>query len=108
MNDDDKIGSQSVKCGHVTQETDVNADIPVIREKERVMTFQVLVREEPVGGYSVRVPALPGCHSQGETMSEALTNIREAAELWLEVTEEATLAQLQAESVKAELQEIEL
>ena len=41
-------------------------------------------------------------------MSEALTNIREAAEIWLEVTEEATLAQLQAESVKAELQEIEL
>ena len=41
-------------------------------------------------------------------MSEALSNIREAAELWLEVTEEATLAQLQSESAPAELQEIEL
>lgn len=72
------------------------------------MTLQVLIREERDGGYSVSVPALPGCHSQGDTMSEALTNIREAAELWLEVTEEATLAQLQSESAPAELQEIEL
>lgn len=72
------------------------------------MTLQILIREERDGGYSVSVPALPGCHSQGETMSEALTNIREAAELWLEVTEEATLAQLQSDSASAELQEIEL
>lgn len=72
------------------------------------MTLQVLIREERDGGYSVSVPALPGCHSQGDTMSEALSNIREAAELWLEVTEEATLAQLQSESAPAELQEIEL
>lgn len=72
------------------------------------MTFQVVVREELDGGYSVSVPALPGCHSQGETLPEAMMNIREAAELWLEVTEETTLAQLQTESVKSELQEIEL
>ena len=72
------------------------------------MTLQVLIREERDGGYSVSVPALPGCHSQGDTMSEALTNIREAAELWLEVTEEATLAQLSSDSALAELQEIEL
>ena len=72
------------------------------------MTLQVLIREERDGGYSVSVPALPGCHSQGDTMSEALTNVREAAELWLEVTEEATLAQLQSESAPAELQEIDL
>ena len=72
------------------------------------MTFQVLIREESEGGYSVSVPALPGCHSQGETMSEAMANIREAAELWLEVTEETTLAQLQSDSANVELQEIEL
>ena len=72
------------------------------------MTFHVLIREERDGGYSVSVPALPGCHSQGETMTEALSNVREAAELWLEVTEEAMLAQLQTDSNAAELQEIEL
>lgn len=68
------------------------------------MKLKVLVRAESVGGYSVSVPALPGCFSEGETLAEALANIREAAELWLEVTAEA--ASVQAGST--ELQEIEL
>ena len=49
------------------------------------MKLKVLIRPESVGGFSVSVPALPGCHSQGETIDEALANIREAAELWMEV-----------------------
>jgi antitoxin HicB len=36
------------------------------------------------GGYFVQVPSLPGCYSQGETMEEALTNIKEAIELHIE------------------------
>ncbi len=72
------------------------------------MKLKIIICPEAVGGYSVRVPALPGCHSQGETVAEALTNIREAAELWLDVTEEAATAVLQGESTNAELQEIEL
>ena len=39
------------------------------------------------------VPALPGCHSQGETIEEAMLNIRQAAELWLEVTAETAVSQ---------------
>lgn len=35
-------------------------------------------------GYSVTIPALPGCISQGESFEEALANIKEAAELYLE------------------------
>ncbi len=56
------------------------------------MTLKVLVQTEAGGGFSVSVPELPGCHSQGETLEEALANVREAAELWLEVTAEANLA----------------
>lgn len=50
------------------------------------MKLKVLVKPEAVGGYSVSVPALPGCYSEGETLDEAMSNIREAAELWIEAT----------------------
>jgi predicted RNase H-like HicB family nuclease len=57
------------------------------------MKLKVLVRNESVGGYSVSVPALPGCFSQGETLQEAMENIREAGELWLEVASDTAAAQ---------------
>jgi predicted RNase H-like HicB family nuclease len=72
------------------------------------MKLKVLLRPESVGGYSVSVPALRGCHSQGETREEALENIREAAELWLEVATDTAVAQASSEEAGAELQEIEL
>jgi predicted RNase H-like HicB family nuclease len=46
--------------------------------------LKVILSEEPEGGYSVAVPALPGCFSEGETEAEALANAREAAVGWLE------------------------
>jgi len=52
------------------------------------MKLKVLVCPEAEGGYSVSVPTMPGCHSQGETLDEALANIREAADLWIEVVAE--------------------
>jgi predicted RNase H-like HicB family nuclease len=76
--------------------------------REAIMKLKVLVRPETLGGYSVSVPALPGCFSQGETREEALSNIREAAELWLEVAADAVAAQAGNEEFDAELQDIEL
>ena len=40
--------------------------------------------DEDYGGYAVVCPSLPGCYSQGKSVSEALSNIREAIELCLE------------------------
>jgi predicted RNase H-like HicB family nuclease len=72
------------------------------------LKLKVLVRPENNGGYSVSVPALPGCHSEGETLDEALANIREAADLWLEVAEERATRESQILEPDAELQEIDL
>ncbi len=47
-------------------------------------TFPIVLQKEKEGGYSVTNLALEGCHSQGETVEEALTNIKEATLLCLE------------------------
>lgn len=48
-------------------------------KKNQRMIFNVVVTPDPEdGGFSVSCPALPGCHSQGETIEEALENIRDA------------------------------
>jgi predicted RNase H-like HicB family nuclease len=46
--------------------------------------FTVILREEPEGGYSVQCVELPGVLSQGENRKEALANIKEALEGYLE------------------------
>lgn len=46
--------------------------------------YQAVFQEESAGGFSVWVPDLPGCASQGDTLEEALKNIKEAIELYLE------------------------
>ncbi len=48
------------------------------------MTFKVVLEPSEEGGYTVYVPALPGCISEGDTLEEALRNIREAIQLYLE------------------------
>ena len=53
----------------------------------REYEYEVMLMPEQDGGYSVTVPALPGCVSQGETRAEALAMIREAIELYLESLE---------------------
>lgn len=48
------------------------------------MGYTVILERESDGGYVVSVPALPGCVSQGDTRQEALDNIREAIDLYVE------------------------
>ena len=48
------------------------------------MKLKVVLESSEEGGFTVYVPSLPGCVSEGESESEALANIREAIELYLE------------------------
>jgi len=52
------------------------------------MKFKVKLEPCEEGGYTIWVPALPGCFSQGETIDECMNNIREAIELYLESMED--------------------
>ena len=45
---------------------------------------RALLEKETEGGYTVHVPVLPGCHTQGETLDEAMANAKEAIEVYLE------------------------
>ncbi|MEK7511026.1 MAG: type II toxin-antitoxin system HicB family antitoxin [Patescibacteria group bacterium] len=47
-------------------------------------TFPIILQKEQEGGYTVVNPALEGCYSQGDTIEEALENIKEATLLCLE------------------------
>jgi predicted RNase H-like HicB family nuclease len=51
--------------------------------------FDVIIIEDESGGYVAFVPALPGCHTQADTLGELMENVKEAIELYLEtLTEE--------------------
>jgi predicted RNase H-like HicB family nuclease len=51
------------------------------------MKYSVIIHKSKYG-YDVHVPALPGCHSQGETLKEALENIKDAILTYLEMEKE--------------------
>ncbi len=44
-----------------------------------------MLEEQEEGGFTVHVPSLPGCISEGDTVEESIKNIREAIELYLDV-----------------------
>ncbi len=48
------------------------------------MRYRVLIEQDEDGMFVAQVPALPGCISQGKTRAEALKNIREAIEVYVE------------------------
>jgi len=56
------------------------------------LIFKVVLELAEEGGYVIYVPSLPGCISEGDSKEEALKNIKEAIELYLEPTENPVLA----------------
>jgi predicted RNase H-like HicB family nuclease len=51
------------------------------------MRIKVVLEPQEEGGFTVTAPSLPGCISEGDTRAEALRNIKEAIELYLEADE---------------------
>ena len=48
------------------------------------ISYRILLRKEPEGGYTVTVPSLPGCVTYGKSIEEATEMAKEAIELYLE------------------------
>jgi predicted RNase H-like HicB family nuclease len=67
---------------------------------EEVMKLTIILEPSEEGGYTVTVPSLPGCISEGETREEALENIREAIELYLEPVEDDRIFSPNAEMME--------
>ena len=57
-------------------------------KKVKDLQFKVLIEQDEDGVFVASVPAIPGCHTQGETYEEAIDNVKEAIELCLEVASE--------------------
>jgi len=64
------------------------------------MKLQVVLEPSDEGGYTVTVPALPGCISEGDTREDALRNVREAIELYLAPVEDDASFSPKAEQVE--------
>ncbi len=56
------------------------------------MKLKIILEKSDEGGYTVFVPSLPGCISEGDTEEEAIKNIREAVALYLEPTDDDILS----------------
>lgn len=50
----------------------------------KIYNYTVIIDREEDGGYHAFCPALPGCHTQGDTYDEIIDNIKDAIKLYLE------------------------
>ena len=64
------------------------------------MNLRVSLEPSDEGGFTAYVTSLPGCISEGETRDEALANIREAIELYLEPIDDDTVGKPNAEQLE--------
>jgi antitoxin HicB len=54
----------------------------------KVLSYRVLLRKEPEGGYTVVIPSLPGCVTYGDTIEEAIKRAKEAIGLYIDSLKE--------------------
>lgn len=59
-----------------------------MKKLNKAYQFEAIFTPQEEGGFTVEVPDLPGCISEGDTLEEAENNIQEAVELYLETLEE--------------------
>lgn len=64
-----------------------SARLKVRITKYRLVKIKVILEPQEEGGYTVYAPSLPGCISEGDSKEEAIRNITEAIELYLEADE---------------------
>jgi predicted RNase H-like HicB family nuclease len=69
----------------------------------RTMNLKVILEPSDEGGFTVYVPSLPGCISEGDTEEEALKNIKEAIQLYLEPIEDDVLSTSTSKTVVKEI-----
>jgi len=63
------------------------------------LKFKVELIQEPDGGYIAHVPALPGCHTQGDSFDEVIENVKDAIQLYMDVlSEESTISPVNSRS----------
>ncbi len=67
------------------------------------MKLTIVLEPSEDGGYTVYAPSLPGCISEGDSREEALKNIRETIELYLEPIEDELAAREQGEVLELAL-----
>jgi antitoxin HicB len=59
-----------------------------MKQTEKTYKYTVVIEPQEPSGYFVYVPSLPGCFSQGQTIEEALSMIKDASELYIETLED--------------------
>ena len=72
-------------------------------QRRVIQNFEVVLEPEDEGGYHIYCPILKGCHSYGYSKEEALKNIKEAIELWLESAQELDIRIPEKEVVSIEV-----
>jgi predicted RNase H-like HicB family nuclease len=67
------------------------------------MKIKIVLEPSDEGGFTVYVPSLPGCISEGDTEEEAINNIKEAIELYLEPIDDDVLSTSTSKTVVKEI-----